>query len=110
MDKIEPKTTTVLYKEKEFVSKKTYKNKIYFRCKHHKYLKCKASLVLNSISYEYKLITNHNNKCLNLFDPIISKNETMENTNPKNMSNLEVSKLNKTTLLSNESSPRRKSK
>jgi hypothetical protein len=34
MDKIEPKTTTVLYKEKEFVSKKTYKNKIYFRCKH----------------------------------------------------------------------------
>ena len=62
---------TINFNEKEFKIKKENKYKIYYKCCHWNDIKCKAIAMFDKILNQYELITDHNARCKNLFDPII---------------------------------------
>ena len=95
---METKCEVVHHKHKEFKFKKCYKNTTYYRCNYSRTLNCKAILVFDLISNDYKLLTDHNKKCLNFFIPYATKNETMENENTTKISLNCVPITSKTTL------------
>jgi|LauGreDrversion4_2_1035121.scaffolds.fasta_scaffold16589_1 hypothetical protein len=75
---MEIKIDTVIFNKKKFTFKKKHKEKTYFECKNSFKLKCKATLLLDSALNSFKIITEHNKNCSNLFEVSELKNETME--------------------------------
>ena len=92
---------TINFNEKEFKIKKENKYKIYYKCCHWNDIKCKAIAMFDKILNQYELITDHNARCKNLFDPIIEKNESAEFFQENNFKN--YNKINNTVFFFKDS-------